>query len=842
MTGLKEILNKYFMGILGLSVIMGCQKQQTVTLTESKSSSISKLGGIAASLMVSGPQILVIGTSGSFELLGRSGINPASATWDFGDGTQTQTGSPKVNHTFNNLGYFNLTVDAIDSLGNRNIVNYSVNVVDYFDGLDCMAATSVSVPSDVSVGQNVAMGTNVQSCFQPLVTQIVWDFGDGSAGATGSTANHTYSDSGDYRVKVYIYSILGDSGVPFLSLEATTRVADIATPTPTPPPVPSATPTPPPTPSPTPHPLACPAVGQTRFIYSNNLETRSEACGLNGTKTVSFHQKTTETCQDTQGALLWTVVSIAPETVSETACQGQSCTLPDGSVIADGEARVLYSTQTPTSACSDVALSRQCANGVLAGGTQFTQMTCTSGCGAFGIHGTVKVGVVTGEIQTELVCPFGEQGNFDVFNQISDQTCNAGTVVTNNTRQGELKSAGFCPVYTWASTDQWSQCTAACGGTQARIYECQDAAGVKVAAERCGEAIAPETRVCDAAPESVRRSEEIANSEETGATSVCPKNQIGVKVLKRDVTTVRTYACIDHAVQVEKEELKYSPWTTENYCRDFVAHRCSQDSLNNTQAVARYTWMKRCAETVPVIKDFLDEFEGVSKNGFTFGSGKRRLYATFMDHATKPEKPWIAPFEDGGNCDVPSSAYIAAVCVSSCATPDQEILAEAKANEKMKASPFIDALNGQYHKVATLQPKSSIDSVNLQKTEVQQWVTELIDTEHEIIEFHLRSGGVLKVTPNHPMVAADGSIRLAEEFKVGETLVKLGGKLDEIVSNQRTVYFGKVYNLFVESVVPQKNIVVTNGYLNGTAFFQNEGAKELNRGVLRKRLVRGVFN
>jgi hypothetical protein len=47
--------------------------------------------------------------------------------------------------------------------------------------------------------------------------------------------------------------------------------------------------------------------------------------------------------------------------------------------------------------------------------------------------------------------------------------------------------------------------------------------------------------------------------------------------------------------------------------------------------------------------------------------------------------------------------------------------------------------------------------------------------------------------------------------------------------------------LFVESAALQKNIVVTNGYLNGTAYFQNDGAQHLNRRILRGALIKGVL-
>lgn len=81
----------------------------------------------------------------------------------------------------------------------------------------------------------------------------------------------------------------------------------------------------------------------------------------------------------------------------------------------------------------------------------------------------------------------------------------------------------------------------------------------------------------------------------------------------------------------------------------------------------------------------------------------------------------------------------------------------------------------------------------------------------------------------------------ADKFKAGDALVALGGELDPIQSIESIIYFGKVYNVFVKSSVPQENIVVTNGYLNGSAYFQNEGAGNMNKTLLRKKLTKGVF-
>ena len=48
--------------------------------------------------------------------------------------------------------------------------------------------------------------------------------------------------------------------------------------------------------------------------------------------------------------------------------------------------------------------------------------------------------------------------------------------------------------------------------------------------------------------------------------------------------------------------------------------------------------------------------------------------------------------------------------------------------------------------------------------------------------------------------------------------------------------------IFCTGFLVAKNIVVTNGYLNGTAFFQNTGGDNLNRQLFKNKMLQGVFS
>ncbi len=714
-----------------------------------------------------------------------------------------------------------------------------MNVIDNYDGLACIASTTTTSPVDAPTGSPVDVSVQIPSCLSKYVRTVRWSFGDGSAQVAGTTAQNTYMIAGLYTITTEIYVSWISTG-PFLVLTEPIHIYDpapVPTPTPAPTPGPTATPAPTPaaTPAPTPHPLSCPNAGATR-VKSGAPYTQAATCGLDGTKTVTMHKETTEKCQSNGTELLWTETSSQDVKDSESACMGQSCQL-NGSKLADGASRTMYSTVRPDGACTDVAQARTCNNGVLGGSASYSHFTCTNGCSGFGADGTTKIGVITGSMSSTVTCQFGETGVISTYDQLSDQTCSDGQVVISNTRQGNVKVAGLCPTYQWTPSDSWTACSADCGGEQTRVFECRNDRNEAAPADRCSGAAPTEARACDGNPEAVKRTEVVKSEEDGSSSTVCPANQIGVIVNTREVTTTKNYACIDHSVQLATTTVEKGPWIEEKYCRDYVAHRCSQDSLSNSESYGRYKWMEKCRSQVPAIDEFMTMLDETNKEA---NKNSRNVYPTFMNTASKPEKPWIAPKSDKANCDVPKTAYIAAVCLSSCATPEQEILAQAKANSKMTRTPFQQALEGNYAFVGTLNSHSSMSSKELQKTKVEQWVTELIDSDHIIIEFRTASGGLLRMTPNHPIIADDGTMRLAENFKVGDNLVKLGGARDKITSMTPVHYFGKVYNVFVHSADPAQNVVVTQGYLNGTAFFQNEGATNLNRTIFRQNLSKGA--
>jgi len=538
----------------------------------------------------------------------------------------------------------------------------------------------------------------------------------------------------------------------------------------------------------------CSIEGQTQIV--SELEDVTEIpCGLNGKKTQIRKIIKKNRCERTiKGNLDWVTQPQEIDVISESECRGQSCVFNMGEaseILADGQ---------------------------------------------------IKFGVVTGHVVTPLECQHQEQGYYKKFNKLSDFQCDNGAIKLLQRYQSDVVEERSCPQYRWVALDTWTECSENCGGTQTREYSCMDQYQNISDGNRCGLNLERESRLCDRDPLAAAYEVKTEREEHANSSQKCSANQIGAIIRKRTVTLTERYACINHGVTKVNESVTYSDWVTESFCRDYVASRCSHDSLSIQQAKGRYQWMIKCQNELPKVKHFIDqhhEFGIRDKNGRSFDT-KRPLYASFMQIKKGKEVVWRAPVNPGSPCQMPETAYVAAVCVSSCATPDQYILVKEHANLLPKFLRFDEAYTQKIPFVMTLNTNVLNSRNNITHSRVDQWVTEVVDTVHDIRVIKLKSGGQLKLTPNHPMVIPDGSLKLVQDLKVGDKLVQRNGQPDVITEIRDTKYFGKVYNIFTQSSSPQHNIVFINDYMSGSAMFQNEAANLINRRILRSKLINGV--
>jgi hypothetical protein len=427
------------------------------------------------------------------------------------------------------------------------------------------------------------------------------------------------------------------------------------------------------------------------------------------------------------------------------------------------------------------------------------------------------------------------------FSRQCDATGTAYNSCVLSCTDGSAPKDGKCAVYSWGQlSDQWSACSADCGGTQSQQYVCKSNFGEVVDDSKCTTPKPVTTRVCDAKTGSWNDGMEIISP---STREVCPGLYLGYieKVYQKPVS----YSCVNH---VKTKALgEQTLLATNNYCSAIQPARCSHDSLSVTESLNRLNWMKACQDQVPVIKTFFDIIGGADQLSMYLNDTSSKLYGTarprplYVTFSDKNNTPWIAPKTFDAkkyNCTTPSDVKIFGICTSSCYTPDQKLLFSVSG--KQQYIPIIDAIAQAQPTIVTLGQESMLEKLVFSTAPIAHFVSELVDTNHKILVFNTQTGGRLSVTYNHPLVASDGVIREASDFKVGDQLIRADGSFDEITNIEDTIYPGKVHNVLPYGESTMGNIVVAEGFLSGSAYFQNDGVNYMNQKILRSNLLQGV--
>ncbi|KHE90719.1 MAG: hypothetical protein SCABRO_03564, partial [Candidatus Scalindua brodae] len=151
------------------------------------------------SAVLSGANVACTGAEVSFNADGSSDADGDSLTytWDFGDGSDLQTGS-NVTHAYNKGGVYSVRMTVNDNKGtacsaDMAVMNISINT----PPSAVLNSTKVACTGDKLLfdtdGSNDPDGDNLSH---------VWDFGDGTDLQTGSNVTHTYRRGGVYAVKL----------------------------------------------------------------------------------------------------------------------------------------------------------------------------------------------------------------------------------------------------------------------------------------------------------------------------------------------------------------------------------------------------------------------------------------------------------------------------------------------------------------------------------------------------------------------------------------------------------------------------------------------------------------
>jgi hypothetical protein len=136
----------------------------------------------------------------------------------------------------------------------------------------------------------------------------------------------------------------------------------------------------------------------------------------------------------------------------------------------------------------------------------------------------------------------------------------------------------------------------------------------------------------------------------------------------------------------------------------------------------------------------------------------------------------------------------------------------------------------------TLSSSSTIDRFAFQLTPVRSWLSDYAAFDQAFLELRTTAGRLLTVTPSHPLVLADGTVRRAEHLVAGDALLADDGSTDKLTGIAGVRRIARAYNVDVHTSELLPNFVSANGLLTGTQQIQTEDDSMLVRDVFRSTL------
>lgn len=197
----------------------------------------------------------------------------------------------------------------------------------------------------------------------------------------------------------------------------------------------------------------------------------------------------------------------------------------------------------------------------------------------------------------------------------------------------------------------------------------------------------------------------------------------------------------------------------------------------------------------------------------------------------RPEDYELLKKDENGvfsRCEKPADVRPFAFCKIGCYAPEQRITFSTGPTR------IDEAFEQRRRDIVTLAPDATFEALKLMDNRVHSYIADVLPREQELLTFTMESGGVLRVTPDHPIVDEEGMVRAASEFQNGDRLVKADGTFDPIRSIVKGKFFGKVYNVQPETKDPTSNVVIAEGYLNASHKYQSPELRYMNRRLVRE--------
>jgi len=274
--------------------------------------------------------------------------------------------------------------------------------------------------------------------------------------------------------------------------------------------------------------------------------------------------------------------------------------------------------------------------------------------------------------------------------------------------------------------------------------------------------------------------------------------------------------------------------------RENVANRAFSANVNDYDVNYSYSWAlfgSFFAYTV------FQETSGPTINFWKWSRTTQRtlpLYPTFNSTATGSGIQ-LYPHPTLANCNLytdstgtnqwPSTSnfFLAYYCTAGCYTPDQSLrFGTGEVN-------ILDAFQARRDDIVTLSPDATLGDPRTQVSRVHSYTAGIRDAEQPVYKLTTASGGSLSVTGEHPVLVSNGRngrLVKAEQLREGDDLLRADGTPDPITRVENTTFFGKVYNIAPTATEHVANLVIAQGFLVGSARFESDDLRYMNRALL----------
>lgn len=288
------------------------------------------------------------------------------------------------------------------------------------------------------------------------------------------------------------------------------------------------------------------------------------------------------------------------------------------------------------------------------------------------------------------------------------------------------------------------------------------------------------------------------------------------------------------AGQVSVAMPRYNP---QRCAGDNLAQWSEGQPLQGT-ARGRNEWVKVCRSL---------EYDMAYPSGSEFEPGsQRRAYLTYgivtgtdaNKEVTFDYGAWRAGTHGPASptateCAKPPEYRVVGYCTSGCVTPEQEITGA------QGAVPMVELQQRNAEQVA-VPLRLNNDEIGTELLNVRGYIKDLAPTAQKIIVVKTSGGKTLKLSTNHPMLTSDYRMKNADQLSVGDELVAGSGAQEKIVSVEVQDYYGKLYNLVVDSDDLAKSTYLVQGFVSGDKKFQDLSVSEQNRRFIRLLAVQNL--